>query len=105
MEVNYHLYFYVPASHLEQVKTALFEAGAGKLGQYSHCAWQTTGQGQFMPTEQANPFSGNKLEVNSEVEIKVEMICREQDKAQVKASLLKAHPYEVPAYGFIKLED
>ena len=47
--MHYVLYFLVPETHLEMVKNAVFATGAGKIGHYSHCAWQTLGQGQFMP--------------------------------------------------------
>ena len=54
----YKLCFYVPESHLEEVKEAVFAAGAGKMGDYDACAWQTAGQGQFRPGEGADPHIG-----------------------------------------------
>ena len=50
--------FYVPASHLESVKLAMFDAGAGRVGDYDSCAWQTLGQGQYRPLKGSQPFIG-----------------------------------------------
>ena len=52
------LIYYVPESHLESTKLAIFEAGAGGIGHYEHCAWQVKGIGQFKPVQGANPFLG-----------------------------------------------
>lgn len=54
----YKVSFYVPKQDLERVKSALFHAGAGRIGQYFHCAWQTLGEGQFKPLEGSNPSVG-----------------------------------------------
>ena len=60
----YQLFFYVSETYLEQVKNAVFEAGAGRVGNYLHCAWQTKGEGQFCPLSGSNPYIGkiNHLE-------------------------------------------
>jgi len=99
----YQLCFYVPSSHLEQVKNALFAAGAGRYKNYDHCAWQTLGQGQFRPLPGSRPYSGkvNYLEVTAEY--KVEMICVEDRIKDALSALLKAHPYEEPAYSIMKI--
>ncbi len=99
----YHLYFYVPESHLEQVKQAVFAAGAGKVGNYSCCAWQTKGEGQYRPDKGSNPYKGEIDKVEYVLEIKVETICCQESLEQVIQALKKAHPYEVPAYGAIKI--
>ncbi|MEQ8952612.1 MAG: NGG1p interacting factor NIF3, partial [Gammaproteobacteria bacterium] len=54
----YKIEFYVPESHLEQVKSAMFAAGAGRAGEYDSCAWQTLGQGQFRGLEGSSPYLG-----------------------------------------------
>ncbi|HNC00548.1 MAG TPA: hypothetical protein PLS71_20045 [Leptospiraceae bacterium] len=54
----YQLVFYIPESHLEQVKEALFAKGAGSYKDYDHCSWQTPGIGQFRPLKGSNPFLG-----------------------------------------------
>lgn len=56
----YKLSFFVPASHLETVKSALFEAGAGRIGDYDSCCWQTEGTGQFRALADSAPYLGQK---------------------------------------------
>jgi structural toxin protein (hemagglutinin/hemolysin) RtxA len=99
----YHLYFYVPKTHLEQVKKAVFAALAGKIGNYSCCAWQTEGKGQYCPLPGSNPYQGVIGQVEYVDEMKVETVCLEEVLDDVIQALKKAHPYEMPAYGVIKL--
>ena len=54
----FKLIYYVPDTHLDLTKTAVFNAGAGTIGNYEHCAWQVLGTGQFKPLKGANPFIG-----------------------------------------------
>lgn len=95
--------FYVPASHLEQVKVSMFDAGAGRIGNYDQCSWQCMGQGQFRPKEDSSPFIGclNAIEVLDEY--RVEMVCEDGAATSVVAALKQAHPYEEPAYDVVKL--
>jgi len=99
----YQLCFYVPASHLELVKSALFESGAGKIGNYGNCCWQTLGQGQFKPLAGSIPFLGEKDQVEIVAEYKVEMICKADKVKQVLTAFLNSHPYETPAYSVYKI--
>lgn len=94
----FHLAFYVPKSHLAAVKTAIFLAGAGKLGNYDSCSWETSGRGQFRPVAGANPFLGKIDKLEKVDEIKVETICREDVMLGVLQALKQAHPYEEVAY-------
>lgn len=98
------LYFYVPASHLEQIKRALFNVGAGNIGNYECCCWQVKGQGQFKGKEPSNPFIGKKGQIEQCDEYRVEMVFRDELKSAVIDALKKSHPYETPAFGIIKLE-
>lgn len=101
----YKLNFFVPASHLETVKQALFDAGAGKIGDYDSCCWQTPGTGQFRALEGSDPYLGQKGQVEQVEEFKVELVCEDNLIAGVVAALKSAHPYEEPAYDVVKLED
>jgi structural hemagglutinin/hemolysin toxin protein RtxA len=101
----YSIVFYVPDSHLQVVKEALFEAGAGKIGNYSHCAWQTKGQGQFRPLNGSHPFQGKHDQLETVKEYRVEMVCEKHCIKQAVAALKTAHPYEAPAYQVILLEN
>ncbi len=98
------LCFYVPESHLEEVKAAVFQAGAGKIETYDQCCWQVKGQGQFRPLEGSNAFLGEVNQVEVVDEFRVEMLLDENLKTQVTKALKAAHPYEVPAYDFVKIE-
>ena len=99
----YQLCFYVPESHLEQVKDALFAAGAGQYKEYDRCAWQTLGQGQFRPLKGSNPYMGDQDQITSVSEYKVEMICVEEKIERAISALLASHPYEQPAYSIYKM--
>lgn len=99
------LCFFVPVSHVDAVKEAMFTAGAGRIGQYSHCVWQTLGQGQFKPLQGSNPYVGAEGAVHTEDEFKVEMVCEESLLKPVVAALKAKHPYEEPAYEAYRVLD
>lgn len=99
----YKLGFYVPESHLETVKQALFEAGAGRIGDYDNCCWQTLGQGQFRPLTGSNPWLGREGMVETVAEYRVELVCAADCIREVMAALRASHPYEEPAYDVVQL--
>ena len=70
----YKITFYVPVTHVEQVKQAMFAAGAGRIGDYDCCAWQILGVGQFRPLAGATPFIGQLNTLEQVAEYKVEMV-------------------------------
>lgn len=100
----YKLGFYVPASHLEQVKEAVFATGAGRIGAYDCCCWQVAGQGQFRPLDGSKPWIGRQGSVESVDEYRVELVCVEELIKAAVAAMRLAHPYEEPAYDVVKLE-
>ena len=99
----YKIEFYIPESHLEQVKKAMFDAGAGKLENYDLCCWQTRGIGQFRPLEGSNPYSGTLGNAEKDTEWKVEMVCADELLERAVVALKQAHPYETPAYQYWKV--
>lgn len=99
------LTFYVPESHLEAVKEALFRAGAGRLGDYDCCAWQVQGQGQFRPLPGSDPFLGQQGRLELVDEYRVEMIVPDACVNAAVAALKASHPYEAAAYDLIRLEE
>lgn len=99
----YKISFYVPVSHLEQIKEALFAQGAGRFGSYDRCCWQVRGQSQFQPLPGSRPCSGYAFELEAVEEFKVEMICEEHSLKKAVEALLSAHPYEQPAYAVHKV--
>lgn len=96
--------FYVPETHLEKVKRAMFAAGAGKVGDYDSCSWQTAGEGQFRPRQNSNPFQGEQDKLETLIEYKVEMVCGKEFVVDVIDALKKFHPYEEVAYSVIQTE-
>lgn len=99
----YKLVFFVPESHLESVKSAVFAAGAGRIGNYDCCAWQIPGQGQFRPLPGSQPFIGDRHQLTRVDEYRVEMICADDHIVQAVAALRNTHPYEEPAYDVWRL--
>lgn len=98
----YTLIFYVPPSHLEVVKEAVFAAGAGAQGAYRNCCWQVLGQGQFLPVSGASPFVGEPGRLEQLPEWRVEMLVRGEVREAVIQALRAAHPYEEPAYSLLQ---
>jgi len=101
----YKLAFFVPASHVEVVKAAVFAAGGGRIGDYDHCAWQTLGQGQFRPLDGSQPYLGQAGQVEVVEEWKVELVVADDLIAQAVAALKQSHPYETPAYEVWRLAE
>ena len=101
----YKLCVYVPTPHLELVKSALFGAGAGKIGNYDRCCWQTIGAGQFRALEGSTPFTGELDRVEQVEEYRVEMVCSDEKVMAVVEALRRTHPYEEPAFDMWKIED
>lgn len=92
------LVFFVPETHKERVKKAVFEAGAGRFDGYDCCSWETLGNGQFRPLEGSQPFIGEQGQIEQVSEYRVEVICADQQLKPIITALLQAHPYETPAY-------
>lgn len=94
----YKLCFYVPETHLESVKAAVFAAGAGQIGDYDQCCWQVKGQGQFRPLAGSQPFLGQAGELEVVAEYRVELVCADDSIVAAVAALRLAHSYEEPAF-------
>jgi len=99
----YKITFYVPVTHVETVKEALFAAGAGRIGDYDRCSWQVLGMGQFRPLDGAKPFLGQVGAVEPVAEYRVELVCADDCLRDAVAALRNAHPYEEPAYDVMHL--
>jgi hypothetical protein len=101
----YKFCVYIPQSDLEIVKDALFDAGAGRIGNYDRCCWQLLGHGQFRPLAGSQPFIGKCGEVEQVAEYRVEMVCANELVDGVLAALRAAHPYEEPAFDLWRLDE
>lgn len=94
---------FVPESHLEKVRDAISEAGAGKMGLYSHCSFAAPGIGTFLPLQGAHPAIGKVGEVEKVAEAKLEVILSSDQKEQVLKAMIESHPYEEIAYDLYLL--
>jgi len=100
-EKMYILVTYIPPSHLEAVKEALFAAGAGTIASYDRCCFQLLGEGQFRPLEGSTPYIGEQGGLTRQEEWRLELTVEEAVAEAVVEALLASHPYQVPAYHLI----
>ena len=96
---------FCPVGHAEHVRQALFEAGAGHIGNYDCCSFNVTGQGSFRASEEANPYVGEKNVLHFETETRIEVIYPRFIEKQLIAALLASHPYEEVAYDIYPLSN
>ncbi len=94
---------YVPASHADKVRDAIFSAGAGKIGNYDLCSFNAEGYGTFRGNEESNPFVGKRGELHREPEIRIETVLLSHLRSRVIKALLDAHPYEEVAWDLYPL--
>src|SRR5690606_13940471 len=108
LEVTYEdrlskLLVYTPSTHIEQLTNALLQAGAGHIGKYSPCSFQSEGIGTFMAGLETNPHVGEKGKVHREPEVRLETIVKQSRLKAIVQAMKKAHPYEEVAYDVIPL--
>ncbi len=95
---------FVPETHLAAVRDAVTAAGAGVIGDYTHCSFSAPGTGTFKPGSGASPYSGSKRRVNHEPELRFETLLPSARTAEVVQALKDAHPYEEVAYDLVMLD-
>ncbi|HAJ99874.1 MAG TPA: Nif3-like dinuclear metal center hexameric protein [Bacteroidales bacterium] len=96
---------FCPTSHVDAVRRAMFDAGAGKIGDYDSCSFNTEGTGTFKAGMQASPFVGTKHELHFESEVKIESIVPAWLLGNVVKAMIESHPYEEVAYDIYMLEN
>lgn len=101
----YKLIFYVPLDAASLVKDAIFSTGAGRIGNYSHCSWETQGMGQFRPLKESNPTIGHLEELSKVDELRVEILCSKSQVNPALRALFQSHPYEEPAYELVTIQN
>jgi hypothetical protein len=101
--VNRKLVVFVPESALEDVRDALFAAGAGRIGDYERCSWYTSGTGTFMGGEETDPAIGKRGREERVPELRLETVFPADRQDEVVARLREAHPYEEPAFDIYEL--
>ncbi|MRT91778.1 Nif3-like dinuclear metal center hexameric protein [Ancylomarina sp. 16SWW S1-10-2] len=96
---------YVPSDKADEVRTSLFESGAGGIGNYDSCSFNTKGEGTFRANDLAKPYVGKAGELHYESEVRIETIFPKHLQGKVISALLRAHPYEEVAYDIYSLEN
>ncbi|MBM4762318.1 Nif3-like dinuclear metal center hexameric protein [Bacillus sp. B15-48] len=99
------LVVYVPNEDADKVRGALGNAGAGAIGDYSHCSFSTSGTGRFLPGEHTNPHIGEQGRLEAVSESRIETIFPQSLEKKIVAAMLKAHPYEEVAYDLYPVEN
>ncbi len=99
------LVVFCPDSHAEAVRTALFAAGSGHIGQYSECSFNAKGVGTFKASEESKPFAGEIGKSHEEQETRIETVFKVQDQRKILLSLFESHPYEEVAYDIYPLDN
>ena len=101
--MNRKLVVFVPEAALDEVRDALFAAGAGRIGDYERCSWYTAGTGTFMGGETADPTIGERGREERVPELRLETVFPAERQGEVVAALRGAHPYEEPAFDVYEL--
>jgi hypothetical protein len=101
--VNRKLVVFVPAQALDAVRDALFDAGAGRIGDYERCSWYAEGTGTFRALPGANPTVGEVGKEERVSELRLETVFPEEQQDEIVAALRRAHPYEEPAFDIYVL--
>jgi hypothetical protein len=96
---------FIPVESVEKVRTAVFDAGAGHIGNYDYCGYNLEGTGSFRGGEDTNPYVGEKGHVHYEKEIRFETIFPGWLQTKIIKALFEAHPYEEVAYDIYPLEN
>lgn len=102
-DLLFKLTVYTPANHAAAVRKAMFDAGAGTIGNYDECSWNVQGTGTFRAGEDANPFVGAKAVMHEEAEIRTDTVVKKHELSSVVRAMIAAHPYEEPAYDVYPL--
>ena len=96
---------FVPETHAETLRKALFKAGAGHIGHYSACSFTAEGFGTFLAEENTHPYVGEPGLLHTEKEVRIETVFPAFKQTAVIHAILSAHPYEEPAFDFYRLEN
>jgi hypothetical protein len=95
--------WFVPAEALDATRAAVFDAGAGRIGEYERCSWYTAGTGTFLGGAETDPTIGERGSEQHVPELRVETVVPADRLDEVVEALRRAHPYEEPAYDVYPL--
>jgi hypothetical protein len=102
---RYKLVWFVPEEALEATRSAVFDAGGGRIGDYERCSWYAAGTGTFYGDERTDPAIGEREREEHVAELRVETVVPAERLDAAVAALRLAHPYEEPAYDVYPLVD
>lgn len=105
ISMNYKIVVTVPVENADALRLAMAEAGAGKMGNYTHCSFSSRGVGRFLPHEGAHPAIGEVGALEQVEEERIEVLCHQDLVAHVLTAIRRVHPYEVPAIDIYQLID
>lgn len=94
---------FVPKTHTDIVRETMGDAGAGRIGKYSHCSYSVDGVGRYKPLEGANPTIGKVGELEKVQEERIECVCDKDKAKEVISAMRKVHPYEEVAFDIYPL--
>ncbi|MFA6423458.1 MAG: YqfO family protein [Patescibacteria group bacterium] len=100
----YKIQVFVPETHLDQVRIAIGESGAGKIGNYDYCSYVSKGEGYFRPLKGSKPFIGKLDEIEKVSEYKIEFVCKDDQIEKTISAIKSVHPYEEIAFDVFPLE-
>ncbi|MCM3089335.1 Nif3-like dinuclear metal center hexameric protein [Bhargavaea ginsengi] len=103
-EPLFKLSVFTPHDSVEKVRKALGDAGAGAIGDYTHCSYELEGTGRFTPAAGADPYIGSVGKEEEVAETKIEVVLTGSIRGRVEQAMIEAHPYEEPAYDFFILD-
>ena len=95
----------IPIDNVEEVRNAIFQTGAGNIGNYTHCSENIKCIGTFKPNDKANPYIGEKNKIEYVEEEKLEFVCDVNAVKRVISKLKEVHPYEEIGFEIIPLLD
>jgi len=101
---KYKIVIYVPLDHADALRAAMGDAGAGKIGNYTHCTFSVKGTGRFKPEAGANPTIGEVGKLEAVEEERIETVCAEEKLKDVLSAIKNVHPYEEPATDIYIIE-
>ena len=104
MEKKYKIVVYVPESHGDKLRAAMGDAGAGVIGDYTHCMFTLKGMGQFKPGEGTDPYVGEVGELYKVEEERIETVCEADKLPGIIKAIRDVHPYEEPAFDVYPIE-
>lgn len=104
MEKRYKIVIYVPEDHADKLREAIGNAGAGKIGNYTHCTFTLKGTGRFKPEEGSNPTIGEIGKLEEVAEDRIETVCSGENLQAVLKAIRDVHPYEEPATDVYPIE-